>query len=297
MSKQSFFKMTPEIAMDLMRSMVNPGNQPLGIPFGFVQPNEDESVYLGSVYAQMSYYNGETWKDLFEHIDLSKIELSTLKDWIKTIKKNNDLGLNTRLDFNGIYSKEELHCNWGDLDDLEKCQSRLFHLWINTGIDLHNWACEISEDLAENHCNGMTNDARLYVNDSNNWQDDLLGEILEYNVNIKNLTFYFESGNHSYYSQSSFEKNPDNDFINDFETDFQDNDGFDPVLRTLGIELLRTYDREEILPVIAESVRTLIQSWNDGELTLTLNDDMPETVKSFVMAFESQMIIPGFEDL
>lgn len=297
--KQNYFPMDNRVAMDLFKAMIQEGNPPLGIPFAFEQPGENSLVWLGDRYSTAGTYSSTTWRDLFESLNLEKIDLRMKIDWIKTIKKHGKTLDDKIGSFGGIYSREEITTEWGNLSDFNKIRTRFRYAWINTGTELHDWTCEIGESLAEEYSDNKTNDWRLY--ESSGWRDDLLGEILEWNSDndISEVYFSSESNDPGYYYTKKFTELDEYTELMELEDIYKESysESDDMIFSLFGITLQWDHEREEIFALLAETIRELKESWITGNLTLTLNDDMPKSIHDFITRFESQELLPGFEDL
>jgi hypothetical protein len=83
-----------------------------------------------------------------------------------------------------------------------------------------------------------------------------------------------------------------------FQTSIDNYDKFasDYIQEIFGYSIAE-YESKEILKVLSAAMEWIKEEWNSGMLQFHYDESMPNKLKSFVMAFKSQSLLDGFENL
>jgi hypothetical protein len=285
MNKQSAFPMSNELALELIQSFLQPGMPTLGMWFGWNQPEQNDQVKLGSVYAThtMSVY----WEDLFEGASLDD-----KKEFVKLCKlmKHDPREVMT---ISGLWNADEVFFPFNKLDNGDKCLYRLHVMAINTGSDYHNWAVEFGERLAEIYWdnNDATCEWELYEEDNDFSREmwDIFKHLLP------KITPYVSTGN--IYPPNNYHNKVDEDILEWLNDYIANRDDFWSWM--FGIEHSnRTYinDEDDVCDVLTWFIEWMQKEWLTGNLQLTTDTPSPK-LNAFVEMVNNSQLLPGFDAL
>lgn len=291
--KQSYFPMNDEVALDFIKWMIQPDNPTLGIWLGWNQPDEDTTVKLGDCYTIPSFNDYTmTIADLF-NTELGPIGFNSARDILKELKSHYGKKFSrfNKPKLSGIW-ESEIFRPFSELENEEKCIYRLCVMSINTMTEVHNFACAYMQSLAESYAKD-SDEWSLYSNDDNGIDEiayqfsDKFNGIIDFNGYLQcnhsdEEYHYFNQWKVSEYFQSPI--------------DNYDKFGSEFIMNVFGLDVPE-YDSENILKVLSVSMEWIKSEWNAGMLQFHYNESMPNKIKSFVMAFENQDLLNGFENL
>lgn len=295
MTKQSYFPMPNQVALDCIKSFIQPNNPTLGIWLGWNQPNDEDYIKFGSCYTLPSFDDYHmTLHDLLQDTALGYNSAKQIVDEFR-IHYHNKRGYQyERLELSGIWETEVFR-QFAELDNNQKCIFRLCIMVINTMTELHNFACAYMEELAEEYCKD-SDDWSLY-DSSDTWLDSIISDnIAEFKSKISFSSYFQYNQTDETYSYLNDEFQIA-EWMNEIESQFQYGDNIDLIEYTFGIDVHLKWEREEVLKVLSECIEWIQSEWLEDNLTLTLHDSMPDSVKQFVTQFNNQDLLPGFESL
>lgn len=283
MSKQQYFKMSNEVALELIKEWCRPDMPTLGHWFGWNQPKKDGSIKLGSIYGKPN--NNYSLRELLEK---SEIGYNAAKDTIKMLPDN--ASIDEPLELSGIYSIEEVFIDFNALEPYERALTRLKVMLVNTMTEGHNWSIAYGEYLAQQYWDYESNDGWLLYESGYKTNDDILGEILEWGHN-PDISWHVWDNDECYHYFNEFEKLPTYEKLKEI----QDYD-HDLINDILGESVSGCY-WDEILSVLAWCIEWIIESWDNGDLTLSYDESLPDKLKSFISSYDKQSLLDGFETI
>ena len=278
MNKQSYFPINDEIALELIKVFISPGNPPLGMAFAWIQPEDDsEFINVGGLYGQPSNI---TLRELLQDSDIGYWAAKQIIKESRCMRKSVK-SLDEEIEFDSVCSIDNLSIPLKALDSLEFALYRLAIMAINTMTEGHNWACLYLEYLANMH---------YEYKDDNEWgdfydgySDDLL-ESIDYAGLLDRL--YWHIWDSDYYCSLEY-KQSTYDNLESLQAEyvlFPDNE-------------FKSYEIEELYQVIAHMINWIQDEWITGNLTFIYDEDMPDKIKKWYAAYESQGILPEFESI
>jgi len=298
---ENYHVMPNSIALELIKEWVKPGYPPLGLPFAWSQPDNEDHITVGGLYACV---NGEyTVQDLIMNETRSgynynyelAVTLESAKQIIRLARDNGIKDLrNDKFEFNAIFSHENPSIEFAELDPAEVCLYRLAILCLNTMTEGHNLACEYLEYLGETKVNKYQIEWDIYTND---W-DNELNEIIPILTSEDNVhTPFWFNDNEAYYHMDYITRGVNPDilaWINELESDYQynhDPDYNDLIHQIFRIDVNFDYEREEILAWIAWIIDWLIKSWQCGDLTLKSDNSLDPKLNDWIKYTENQITL------
>lgn len=306
-NKHLYFAMRPEIALALVHEWIKSGEGPLGMQFGWIQPDNDDICTLGSVYTDSydrdlynllftedyNYAYGKYDKTLNFSLDQTKRILRILKD--------NDIDYHSRFNIklsDVIFQNENIQCKFSELDDTEKCMYRLSILMLNTMTEGHNLACEYLEYLAHVHYHSLENDKNwtVYDNDNRGYKQDILDILME---TPEDMTIYLPYDSPEYHIDY-FTNLPDynpyltvREYVENLENEYaEDRSSIDIVNQVFNLDVQYPYDRDEILDFLTWVIGWIIDEYMQGNLTFTYTDNVDsKELKQWLYNYDNQMIM------
>lgn len=306
-----YLPMTDEIAIELVKQWIKPDNPPLGMPFGWTQPNDDSTIILGSVYS-CNYeknlydllineiYNPRLGKwggyeiELKQSLDITKRVLRILKE-NKINIRTNKITLHDVL-----FNAEEISTTFNELDNEEKCMFRLSIMCLNTMTNGHNLAIEYLEYLAHNHFGDNTDNDKnwiIYESEYSDYKDDILQILAESPENL-GIMLDYNSPEYDLKGLNVARDYPEEyQYIQDIENRYNDNYEYDLLQDVFKVDL-RSYERQEILEFLTWCIGWIKEEYATGNLTLTYAEDIDsKPLKQWLYQYANQTILPTFENL
>lgn len=317
MSSKPFFPMSSEIAIELVKQWIKAGEQPLGIPFGWTQPEDNDTITLGSIYScnydnnlydllinevhDYDYNKGKfVYKnELRQTLDVTKRVLRILKEHHKDIRKDKIILPDV------IFSTDNLNTTFDKLDNAEKSMYRLSILMLNTMTNGHNLACEYLEYLAHNHFGDDKDNNKqweLYEYDNSSYKGEIL-EILMENPEDMGILLDYDSPGYDIRGLNTERDYPeDYDYVNTIEIQYQDDSNeeytFDLIQHVFNVECKYDYERGEILNFLAWCAGWIRKEYAAGNITFNYTDDIDSKIlKNWLFQYVNQPILPTFENL
>lgn len=311
MSSKPFVKMSNDIALEFIAYLIQDGNPPLGIPFGWIQPSEDTTITLGSIYVsvdvkmslkdliygrkEVGYFSNDPRKNQDFRFP-SDMDSIYLREAIKSFE-----GRNSKRKISGLLEAENIHCQYSELERDEKLLYRLALLALNTMTECHNWSVSYLEFLAYNHyCfNDHWQLWHLYEDSYNQGILSAVSELIPYCKNIPDTLELYGYGidnaknDECYYYFNQWE---------DENTEIQEwiQEAIDTTDKTSLTEFIEKYDiREydsEVIRTLSAVINWIQEEWNQGNLEFTLNENMPRGLYNWYKMVSSQMILPGIDE-
>ena len=299
----SKYPLPNDVLVEIIKDMLSPGNIPLGIPFGWIQPDENDTITLGNIYA--SGCNENTWSEIINaypgdnHYSIIRMIKQAKRD--KSISDFRDYLENKSLNLDSTFECEEIKTSFSKLYPGEKLLYRLSILNLNTMSTGHNFACEYLLCLASNHCdsNGYESSResgfKLYENDRNSKNIEILGNILDIFEN--RLSFYI--GDYDF-STSGHLESLENDTSQDILDYIQDKENVydetyeNDILELVSGETIPTYDRELPLALMAFSISEIKKAYIEGSFFFTgIPDNLEKktTLYQFLYTYFNQLTL------
>jgi hypothetical protein len=290
--------MSNEIAIELIKEWIKPGYPPLGMQFGWIQPNDNDHITLGDLYCSFS---GEyTIQDLlfidlgYPNYDLElAVSLNTAK---QVILESRNMGIKDlrkdKISFDGIYCSENPSIEFGELSEEESILYRLSILVLNTMTNGHNFAVEYLDYLAEYHVGKGSVSWSLY---DRGYPDDYeIGNIVELITSDDHFPFNFYD-NHRDYDLDYLRNKADLDVItwfNQLEDLYQDNEK-DIIMDIFpNYDIYHNYDRKEIISFLSWIVSWLKYEFKTGNLSFQESDDLSPKLNNWIKYINSQLELP-----
>lgn len=295
-------KLNPIHGLYLLGMLTCAGEMSFG-GWGWFQPsNDDDLIMAGDVYLSGNRLPRMSIKDLLSGSELGyERTRALLKEWGEN--GNGIIDFDAELEFSGLYAIDEVHVEWGELEQSEKVMYRLKVLWVNTwggACDFQNWCIPVGEYLAEMYikdCDG------LYLYEPSSVEDQLLGDILESGHLPEPLRgMGSELVCHQWENPPSYDavwsetnRNINHPKYSEFVKTCQDASEFDDdtavwdalnwlIARMTGHEREYSFD-DDIIGMIAVSAVELVDLYNTGDLELhydELPDDTPKVLKDVI---------------
>lgn len=276
-----YISMPDNIALEFIRYMIKPDNPPLGIPFAWLQPDNNDTIMLSSIYVGM---NKEI--SLYDLFYLDNYPLDIKKDIIRTFQNNPGKKVNPddTLQLSGIVECPEISIPYNDLERDEMLLYHLAVMSINTMTEAHNWACSYLEFLAYNHYSfkNHAEDWKVYELSFNNIDNDLIDSMFEYSsaladyLDLYGYTIDYNQNDECYYYFNEWK-----DMNLEIQELIKANDDF------MNEWNIRDYDHE-IISTLAFMVDWIKTEWNEGYLTFQLNDNMPKSLYEWYASYVNQ---------
>lgn len=304
--------MTNEIAIELVKQWIKPDNPPLGMPFGWTQPNDDSTITLGNVYScnyernlydllinEVHTYDYDKYQfiyktELCQSLDVTKRILRILKEHHKDIKKDKIIL------HDAIFNAEHISTEFNNLDNSEKCMYRLSIMCLNTMTNGHNLACEYLEYLAHNHFGDNPNNDKnwtIYESEYSDYKDDILQILAESPENLGIMLDYDSPGYDLKGLNVDQDYSEEYQYIQDIENRYNDDYEYDLLQDVFKVDL-RSYERDEILQFLAWCIGWIKEEYKTGNLTFTYAEDIDsKPLKQWVYQYANQTILPTFENL
>jgi hypothetical protein len=297
--KKPFLKMTDEIAIELVRQWIKVGEQPLGIPFGWIQPDNDDYCTLGDVYTQ--YFNQNLLDVLFNEVyDYAikgykleaKYSLDQTKRVLRILKSNNKnlrTG-NIQLKNDVIFNLDHVTTQFSKLDSTEKCLYRMSILVLNTMTEGHNFAIEYLNYLAHNYITSADYKSfQIYENSLNGYKSEIMEILAE---NPENLDIQLEYESPEYNINYLKDKYPDSlDYLMELEYQFDDDKWAIDIINYV-FNVNCKYDREEILTFLAWCIGWIREEYQQGYITFKYTENVDSKIlRDWLYTYENQLTL------